>query len=376
MQGRTLEAFLGANSITQEDWAKSGADWAVFQEIADSHEQRKESLRAAAKHIAGRLQTFEGVHSVRWRVKDTDHLLVKIYRKLSEGIEKYSDINALTYSEVITDLVGVRALHLFKDDCINIDKSIRATWSPEDVVIYTRQGDVALEELVATGGIPVPHPKGYRSVHYNIQTQPENFVIKSEVQVRTLFEEGWSEIDHKIRYPNYSNDRIVALFLGTFNRFAGGADEMGSFVQKLTQAMGDVNAEREQAINERDEAFASMSRLLEELAAAKDNNAKSVALIKQLKTQVDQLKSATNDGLESHTNFFGPRKKTRVQIGLDGHHALAQYAELNAEHNAAHLLAEEWKKLKVLQSFPDVVQGLLGGTILGTGADDSSEPYE
>ncbi|MCO7557362.1 RelA/SpoT domain-containing protein [Metapseudomonas otitidis] len=349
MQGRTLDNFLKANAISREEWKKSGADWPTFQAIADAHDRRSESLRAAAKHIASRLQSFEGVHSVRWRVKDTDHLLMKIYRKLSEGVEKYREINAVTYSDIITDLVGVRALHLFKEDCITIDSAIRNTWSPKDVVIYTRLGETALKALVDAGGKPAPHPKGYRSVHYNIQTQPENFIIKAEVQVRTLFEEGWSEIDHTIRYPNFSNDPTVAHFLDTFNKFAGGADEMGSFVKKLTQAIGEVNEQREQALNERDEAFAKMDRLLEELAAAKDNNARADAIIDQLKQQVVQLKSASDSGSAAS-------KPGGEQVGLN---------DLVSEQEATiGALAAEWRKLKALPIFPVVVQGLLGSTLL------------
>lgn len=38
-----------------------------------------------------------------------------------------------------------------------------------------------------------------QSVHYLIRDKESGLCI--EVQVRTLFEEAWSEIDHKLRYP-------------------------------------------------------------------------------------------------------------------------------------------------------------------------------
>ena len=75
---------------------------------------------------------------------------------------------------------------------------------------------------------------GYRSVHYLIQTQSETreklFV---EMQVRTVFEEAWSEIDHIIRYPYDVDNPILNDYLSIFNRIVGSADEMGTFIKNL-----------------------------------------------------------------------------------------------------------------------------------------------
>lgn len=40
----------------------------------------------------------------------------------------------------------------------------------------------------------------YRSIHYIIETKPAKKTYFAEIQVRTIFEEGWSEIDHTVRY--------------------------------------------------------------------------------------------------------------------------------------------------------------------------------
>ena len=71
--------------------------------------------------------------------------------------------------------------------------------------------------------------KVYRSVHYIIKYKG----IYLEIQVRTLFEEGWGEIDHAVVYPYYQNDKILKEYTELLNRLSGLADEMSSFFNHL-----------------------------------------------------------------------------------------------------------------------------------------------
>ena len=47
--------------------------------------------------------------------------------------------------------------------------------------------------------------------------------------MRTLFEEGWGEIDHHIVYPYYQDDILFQQYTSLLNRLTGLADEMSSF---------------------------------------------------------------------------------------------------------------------------------------------------
>ena len=49
------------------------------------------------------------------------------------------------------------------------------------------------------------------------------------MQGRTLFEEGWSEIDHDIVYPYFQDDEMLKDFSTLLNRLSGMADEMSSY---------------------------------------------------------------------------------------------------------------------------------------------------
>lgn len=75
------------------------------------------------------------------------------------------------------------------------------------------------------------HPFGYRSIHYLIKIQISKEIQSiCEIQVRTIFEEGWSEIDHFVRYPYMTEDKILAGYLGLLNKICGSADDMATFI--------------------------------------------------------------------------------------------------------------------------------------------------
>ncbi|OXI88549.1 hypothetical protein CFB50_08605 [Burkholderia sp. AU33423] len=243
MYQKTESEFRQQNNIPDGQWEVAKIDWKTLLAIGRHHESQKNSLTRAVEAMARDLQSIDLVHSVRFRIKDTDHLLAKIIRKRVEGSEKYADISVENYQTKITDLVGVRALHLFKEDLFRINQSILETWELEETppVAYVRDGDQK-EKLEEAGFDVQSRTAHYRSVHYIISTSPRRKKILAELQVRTIFEEGWAEIDHTVKYPAYSNDESIAEFLGIFNRLAGAADEMGSFVRRMAETVREVSA--------------------------------------------------------------------------------------------------------------------------------------
>jgi hypothetical protein len=90
-----------------------------------------------------------------------------------------------------------------------------------------------LKRFIESGCVKKEHKYGYRSVHYIIKTKPANQLYFAEVQVRTIYEEAWSEIDHTIRYPYHQNNEIYLQYLMILNRLSGSADEMGAFILYL-----------------------------------------------------------------------------------------------------------------------------------------------
>jgi len=56
-----------------------------------------------------------------------------------------------------------------------------------------------------------------------------------EIQGRTLFEEGWGEIDHDIVYKETEDDEMLKDYSKMLNRLSGLADEMSSYFRRMKQ---------------------------------------------------------------------------------------------------------------------------------------------
>jgi putative GTP pyrophosphokinase len=312
-----LEDFLKNNRITTETWEKANIEWKQLLAIFSDHTKQQNNLQNSAVFFANVIQTFPGVHSVRWRVKDAEHLIEKIIRKKAESNPKYEQITSDNYANIVTDLVGVRALHLFKEDAFSIHSEILDVYdSIECPVAYIREGDSEeIKKRCSDNGLEVKnHPAGYRSIHYVIRSRPLKRDVIAEIQVRTIFEEGWSEIDHKVRYPNFSDNPLVGYFLEIFNRMAGSADDMGGFVLGLVSTLTQLQKEISQVSREKEKIYQDMEEAITQLEKIKKQDAASQESIAKLKSEVSKLKSSQSpDGLLGNMNSL----KALSNYGLD-----------------------------------------------------------
>jgi putative GTP pyrophosphokinase len=233
--------FLRKYNIDPSKFEGTGLKWEDLDQIRESYKDIQVDLQDAGNVVFYILRRLKEVHSLKMRIKNPDHLIVKIIRK--KIIAPSMDINLDNYVYNITDLIGIRALHLFKEDWEPIHNFIIETWEKdlhEKPLAYIRDGDPAefMEHYKERDLKIEEHPRGYRSIHYLITTSlsaKKKYIV--EVQVRTIFEEGWSEIDHRVRYPYNLDNVILSHYLNIFNRLAGSADEMGSFVKILKNAL-------------------------------------------------------------------------------------------------------------------------------------------
>ena len=237
------QQFLTRYKIKPADFVKTGLIWDDLVKIYNHYLSIKSKLQHSAKAIVDILFSKEareiGIHSVRYRIKDANGLIEKIIRKKLENIKR--EITIENYRYEITDLIGIRALHIFKTDIYGIHHFIINMFSLKDKetpIHYYREGDeeAFVSMCKSIGCKQEKHKKGYRSVHYIVSTKLTKENYFAEIQVRTIFEEGWSEIDHKIRYSfkNYSATPFDDS-LKTLNRIAGSADEIGSTIKNLEQ---------------------------------------------------------------------------------------------------------------------------------------------
>lgn len=262
----TKESFLKQYNISEELFQSAEMPWEDLCDIYDDFVRSKseryekileEFLNTYLKDINKDKEKEEekvNIHSVRSRVKNPEHLLAKIIRKKQENQNKYRKLDKTNYEKFITDLIGIRCLVLFKADWKNfhyyiisrfennVDYYIKDSitdfddnenhfYIAEKPKVHIRNGDARdiYDEVLPPDS--VLDGKVYRSVHYIIKYKG----VYLEIQVRTLFEEGWGEVDHAVVYPYYQNDRILKEYTEMLNRLSGLADEMSGFFYRLRE---------------------------------------------------------------------------------------------------------------------------------------------
>lgn len=216
-------------------------DQTIFKEQADKiikdYNKYRPKLELFGQFIIGHFREVENVHTLNFRTKESNSLYKKLFRKYKTGKEEYKHLDHTNYKSVITDLLGIRVIHIFKDSWKEIDTYIRETFElHEQPKAYYRKGDS--EEILAefkNSGFDIEeHKYGYRSLHYLIKSAPDkkNKII-AEIQVRTILEEAWGEIDHYVRYPDISKNEVLQNYSMIINRLTGTADEMGLNIKQM-----------------------------------------------------------------------------------------------------------------------------------------------
>ncbi|MDT3335756.1 RelA/SpoT domain-containing protein [Shewanella sp. SP1S1-7] len=182
------------------------------------------------------------VHSYKSRFKDLDHLKSKIERKnhddlmLPEG-ERKGPITKDNIKARITDICGIRILHLYIGQFEAIHKTLMK---------YVESGELALFEppkaytwdpeysktFAALGVSPKLKESFYTSVHYVFKPRADSN-ITCEVQVRTLFEEVWGEIDHTFNYPEPSKSKVIQEQLKVLARVVGAGTRLSDSIFEL-----------------------------------------------------------------------------------------------------------------------------------------------
>ncbi|MBD9179420.1 MAG: (p)ppGpp synthetase [Odoribacter splanchnicus] len=200
----------------------------AYKEKLFEYEQFLASIRVFfEKHPSLNRGNLSIIHSLKYRTKDPEHLKEKLLRKIAQGRE----INAENVFEQITDLAGIRVLHLYQDQFIKIHEAIKQkidagdwilketpkayTWDPESQSFY--------KNLKLTTELRDTY---YTSIHYIVKPNEKNIVC-CEIQVRTLFEEIWGEIDHTLNYPHPTESipckeqlRVLSKLVSTGTRLA------------------------------------------------------------------------------------------------------------------------------------------------------------
>ena len=246
--------FLNEYHISEEDLRAANISWEELARIEAEYRKIEGTMRELGKSFIDEyLYDIEkaGIHSYRYRTKEAEHLLEKVIRKRKENPEKFAHLDHTNFYKYMTDLIGIRVFFLYREDWVHFHKYITSRFenNPDHYIhdrlkdfdedpnhfyiaerpkAYKRAGDTKIyngdEIEIIKGGI-------YRSLHYIVKYK--GYYV--EIQGRTLFEEGWSEVDHDIVYKESEDDEMLRDYSKLLNRLSGLADEMGSYFRRLKQ---------------------------------------------------------------------------------------------------------------------------------------------
>ena len=179
--------------------------------ILSQYDQQYKKYRRFAEEVEHQLRSIlaeEGIvcNAITSRVKERDSLDKKIDIKM----DKYADLSE------ITDIAGIRVITYYDNDVDRVAK------------IVEREFCVDKENSIDKREALDPEKFGYCSVHYVVTLSetrlhlPECRAyagIKCEIQIRTVLQHAWAEIEHDLGYK--SKIAVPRDIRRSFSRLAG-----------------------------------------------------------------------------------------------------------------------------------------------------------
>ncbi len=165
------------------------------------------NLSHSIKSLINTLLTSENIiaHTVSSRVKEKESLSKKIDKK-----DKYTKLNE------VTDIVGIRIITHYSDD---VDKV---------ATLLEKEFDIDDENSIDKREMLDPDRFGYLSLHYVSELNGQRLKlaeykqfkgIKFEIQIRSILQHTWAEIEHDIGYK--SKAEVPREIRRQFSRLAG-----------------------------------------------------------------------------------------------------------------------------------------------------------
>lgn len=151
--------------------------------------------------------------SVVFRIKDKVSCTEKIERKYLKKLQEDMECDI---TDLLTDLIGVRIICLYESEIQSIAKLLDDEF---DIIDTTDKTQELLENDNAFG---------YKGLHIDLKFGPKRSELSEykaykdlriEIQIRTIIQNAWSELDHQIKYKKHIPkelgrriNRLAALF--------------------------------------------------------------------------------------------------------------------------------------------------------------------
>ncbi|MCM1174327.1 MAG: hypothetical protein NC341_04660 [Blautia sp.] len=260
----------------------------ICRGIYERYDAMQKRLEAVKLDCITEFNAIEGVYLKSGRVKGKDSLLRKVIDKRQENIaafdSKYYNLDEFNYDKIITDLVGIRLIINYRGKWIDIHRKILGNFplfdkelyvenpllehragekfQAEWPIVYYAQND-PIQEYRDEGLCVKLKEIGYRGIHY-ILSYEETYI---EIQLRTIYDEAWSECDHNYVYKkdeNRSHDALVQLS-EILNRLTHLSDILNDTMKSVHDKEGIVFSQQENVWTALSEHIDSIDEIIAKL---------------------------------------------------------------------------------------------------------------
>ncbi|MGD8645864.1 MAG: GTP pyrophosphokinase [Desulfobacterales bacterium] len=168
----------------------------------------------------------ESIHTIIYRIKDESRIIEKIDKQNKEVEAGEPPISEKNYQTRVGDLLGVRIICLRLSDIGKVETYL-GLLSEEKILCFVKGPDKKRSFILPVDpGKSLPDDldltyTGYSSIHYQVELgenadAPSGLKdLQFEVQLRTILEEAWGEIDHKYRYVRSRNGTALPEYIHT-----------------------------------------------------------------------------------------------------------------------------------------------------------------
>jgi putative GTP pyrophosphokinase len=171
-------------------------------------------------------------HFLKYRTKDPEHLRLKLGRKILDGKANGKQIvfDESNLFQKVTDLAGVRLIHLHTEQMKEIHPYLIELISEYEYKLIedptANCWDLEYEQIFKEIGIRTKTRESmYTTVHYVVESN-QRTKIACEIQVRTLTDEVWGEVSHRVNYPDESSSETCKDQLKILARLTTGCTRL------------------------------------------------------------------------------------------------------------------------------------------------------
>lgn len=182
------------------------------------------------------------IHFIKYRIKDPQSLANKLSRKARLDLSTL--VNDRSVFESVSDLAGVRIIHLHNDQIVDLHPRILDILDENQYRVVGEPiaycWDDEYEDLYRRAGLRTEREESmYTTVHYDVQAR-QTPPITCELQVRSLADEVWGEVSHRVNYPAESPSEACRDQLKVLARLTSGC---GRLVDSIFKTHGEAVAE-------------------------------------------------------------------------------------------------------------------------------------